>query len=122
MGGKNPFLGIAYIVVGGICIVLGALFTVTHLIKPRWVTLKCSKGILLNIFVTGNSETTLTSRGTMINRVRRPQPASHDMTLRDDRPFFFVFRLLGSSGSIERIGGPDALGRLTRPPVLAKYH
>ncbi|KAL9026301.1 MAG: hypothetical protein Q9196_005015 [Gyalolechia fulgens] len=35
MGGKNPFLGIAYIVVGGICIVLGALFTVTHLIKPR---------------------------------------------------------------------------------------
>jgi hypothetical protein len=35
MGGKNPFLGIAYVVVGGICIVLGALFTVTHLIKPR---------------------------------------------------------------------------------------
>lgn len=35
MGGKNPFLGIAYIVVGGICIILGALFTVTHLIKPR---------------------------------------------------------------------------------------
>lgn len=35
MGGKNPFLGIAYVVVGGICIVLGALFTATHLIKPR---------------------------------------------------------------------------------------
>lgn len=35
MGGKNPFLGIAYIVVGGICIVLGAMFTVTHLIRPR---------------------------------------------------------------------------------------
>jgi len=34
-GGKNPFLGIAYIVVAGICVVLGAIFTVTHLVKPR---------------------------------------------------------------------------------------
>ncbi|KUI72721.1 Meiotically up-regulated gene 89 protein [Cytospora mali] len=35
MGGRNPFLGIAYIVVGGICILLGAVFAVTHLLKPR---------------------------------------------------------------------------------------
>ncbi|KAI4829664.1 Lem3/Cdc50, partial [Aureobasidium sp. EXF-8845] len=35
MGGRNPFLGIAYIVVAGVCIVLGALFTATHLIRPR---------------------------------------------------------------------------------------
>ncbi|KAL3424094.1 LEM3 family/CDC50 family protein [Phlyctema vagabunda] len=34
-GGKNPFLGIAYVVVAGICVVLGVLFTATHLIKPR---------------------------------------------------------------------------------------
>ena len=35
MGGRNSFLGIAYIVVGALCILLGALFTVTHLFKPR---------------------------------------------------------------------------------------
>ncbi|KAK5132485.1 hypothetical protein LTR08_009031 [Meristemomyces frigidus] len=35
MGGRNPFLGIAYVVVGGLCIVLGALFTATQLVKPR---------------------------------------------------------------------------------------
>ncbi|KAG5292727.1 LEM3/CDC50 family protein [Histoplasma ohiense] len=35
VGGKNPFMGIAYVVVGGICIILGALFTLAHLVKPR---------------------------------------------------------------------------------------
>ncbi|KAF2156126.1 Lem3/Cdc50 [Myriangium duriaei CBS 260.36] len=35
MGGKNPFLGIAYVVVAGICVLLGTLFLATHLIKPR---------------------------------------------------------------------------------------
>ncbi|KAF7719197.1 Uncharacterized protein PECH_008272 [Penicillium ucsense] len=35
MGGKNPFMGIAYVVVGGVCVLLGALFTVAYLIRPR---------------------------------------------------------------------------------------
>jgi LEM3 (ligand-effect modulator 3) family / CDC50 family len=36
IGGQNNFLGIAYIVVAGLCILLGALFTARHLIKPRY--------------------------------------------------------------------------------------
>ncbi|UKZ77913.1 hypothetical protein TrVFT333_005642 [Trichoderma virens FT-333] len=35
VGGRNNFLGIAYIVVAGLCIVLGVVFLASHLIKPR---------------------------------------------------------------------------------------
>lgn len=35
IGGKNPFLGIAYIVVAGICVLLGLLLTIRQLVKPR---------------------------------------------------------------------------------------
>lgn len=35
IGGRNPFLGIAYLVVAGICVLFGLLLTLRHLIKPR---------------------------------------------------------------------------------------
>jgi hypothetical protein len=64
MGGRNPFLGIAYIVVGGICILMGAIFTGTHLIKPRSAGL-LDETLLINRTI-GNSATTRTSLGTKI--------------------------------------------------------
>jgi LEM3 (ligand-effect modulator 3) family / CDC50 family len=36
IGGQNPFLGIAYIVVAGLAILLGGFFTARHLTKPRY--------------------------------------------------------------------------------------
>ena len=35
IGGKNNFLGVAYIVVGGICAVLACLFLIKQLVSPR---------------------------------------------------------------------------------------
>lgn len=45
MGGKNPFMGIAYVVVGGVCVLLGALFTIAHLVRPRYVPLPLMFGV-----------------------------------------------------------------------------
>lgn len=35
LGGKNDFLGIAYLTVGGLCFFLALVFTLVYLVKPR---------------------------------------------------------------------------------------
>lgn len=37
MGGKNPFLGWAYVAAASLLVLLGFLGTIRHLIKPRSV-------------------------------------------------------------------------------------
>ncbi|KAI7871592.1 cell cycle control protein [Spinellus fusiger] len=35
LGGRNPYIGIAYMAIGSLCILLGLLFTLRHCIRPR---------------------------------------------------------------------------------------
>lgn len=74
MGGKNNFLGIAYIVVGGLCIVLGVFFTVAHLIKPRFVQSTTSM-VDEWLTCTGNWVTTPIFHGITIQPLLRPRLA-----------------------------------------------
>lgn len=37
LGGRNDFLGIAYLTVGSICLFLAVTFAVLYLVKPRYV-------------------------------------------------------------------------------------
>jgi hypothetical protein len=39
LGGKNDFLGIAYLTVGGLCFFLSLAFTIVYFVKPRYIYL-----------------------------------------------------------------------------------
>ena len=38
IGGKNNFIGIAYLTVGGLCLFLALGFLVLYMVKPRYVS------------------------------------------------------------------------------------
>ncbi|KAL0138954.1 LEM3/CDC50 family protein [Mucor lusitanicus] len=50
MGGRNPYLGIAYMAIGALCILLGLLFTIRHLIRPRKLGDESSFNLALMLF------------------------------------------------------------------------
>lgn len=72
VGGKNPFMGIAYVVVGGTCVLLGALFTIAHLIRPRYAF--CLLSLLLSWFFLSFFLLASSFKGAadMIQETRRP--------------------------------------------------
>lgn len=72
MGGKNDFLGIAYLVLGGLSIVLGVFFTVANLIKPRYVSPQLLSSQNHSLRAAENSVTTPTSHGTMTLQHQQP--------------------------------------------------
>lgn len=78
MGGKNPFLGIAYIVVSGLCVLLGALFTARHLFQPRYILLSLSSIAvwrkLADLSVAENLVITPTSHGITTGPLRHTDP------------------------------------------------
>lgn len=39
LGGKNDFIGIAYLTVGGLCFFLSLAFTIVYFVKPRYIYL-----------------------------------------------------------------------------------
>jgi hypothetical protein len=80
LGGKNPFMGIAYVVVGGICVLLGALFTVAHLVRPRYDYLQVR-------FLNGEKLTSCRKLGDHTYLTwDSNQPSTAVTTGRDDRP------------------------------------
>lgn len=74
VGGKNSFLGIAYVVVAGICVVIGVVFTLAHLIRPRSAPSFLMLGIVL----------TIADVLVIIPTCRGTTPISHPPELRQD--------------------------------------
>jgi hypothetical protein len=100
MGGKNPFLGIAYIVVGGLCILLGAVFLATHLIKPRsgirpFADRHSTDKYAENLVITPISPGIMTSPARRqppgARAVRKGENWSHYFVSRTPSPFLFSF-------------------------------
>ncbi|KAI9368643.1 ligand-effect modulator 3 family [Aspergillus egyptiacus] len=69
LGGQNPFMGIAYVVVGGVCVLLGALFTIAHIFRPR----KLGD----HTYLTWNNEGDTGSTAITTGRDERSGPHSH---------------------------------------------
>jgi hypothetical protein len=73
-------MGIAYVVVGGICVLLGALFTVAHLVRPRYDYLQVP-------FLNGEELTSCRKLGDHTYLTwDSNQPSTAVTTGRDDRP------------------------------------
>ena len=52
MGGKNPFLGWAYVAAAGLLVLLGILGTIRHLVKPRSAIFRSPRIVSLLMDVT----------------------------------------------------------------------